>query len=83
MIVLGWLRALGQTTLDARRRVAENGETVLSAAEEQGALPDTLEGLLAYIGFPWVTPRDWMMTGCFVALIAIAVLLVVVIVKVI
>lgn len=81
-IVLGWLQALAQTTLGARNRVAQNGRAVLSYAEEEGALPTTVEGLLAYIGFPWVAPRDWFIPSCLLLLALIAILLVLVLVKV-
>lgn len=81
-IVLGWLRALAQVTLEARNRVAQNGKAILSQAEEQGALPTTLEGLLAYIGFTWVAPRDWFMPSCLWLLITVAVLLVIILINV-
>lgn len=80
-IVLGWVQALAQTTLDARNRVAQNGRAVLSRAEEENALPVTIEGLLAYIGFPWVAPRDWFVPGCLILLALIAGLLVLILVK--
>ena len=80
-IVLGWLQALAQTTLEARNRVAQNGRAILSRAEEGGALPTTVEGLLAYIGFPWVTPRDWFIPGCLSLLVLIAILLVLILMK--
>jgi hypothetical protein len=80
-IVLAWLRSLGQTTLEARNRVAQNGRAILSRAEEEGALPETVEGLLAYIGFPWVAPRDWFIPGCLLLLAVIAILLAMVLVN--
>ena len=80
-IVLGWLQALAEVTLEARNKVARNGRAILSRAEEEAALPSTIEGLLAYIGFPWVAPRDWFMPGCLLLLGAIAVLLVLVLIK--
>lgn len=80
-IVLSWLQALAQTTLEARNRVAQDGRAILSRAEEEGALPTSVEGLLAYIGFPWVAPRDWIMPGCLLLLALIAVLLVLILVK--
>jgi hypothetical protein len=80
-IVLGWLQALAQTTLEARSRVAGNGRAVLSRAEEEGSLPSSVEGLLAYIGFRWVSPRDWFVPGCLLLLGLIAVLLVLILVK--
>jgi hypothetical protein len=80
-IVFGWLQALAQTTLEARSRVARNGRSILSGAEEQGALPTTVEGLLAYIGFPCVAPRDWFVPSCLFLLALIAALLVLVLIK--
>ena len=82
-IVLSWLQALARTTLEARIRVAEGGRVILSRAEEEGALPDTLEGLLAYNGFPWVAPRDWFVPSCLLLLAIIAALLTFLAVKVI
>jgi hypothetical protein len=80
-IVRGWLQALAQTTLEARNRVAENGRAVLSQAEEERALPTTTEGLLAYIGFPWVAPQDWFIPGCLLLLAVIVGLLVLILIK--
>jgi hypothetical protein len=80
-IVLGWLQALAQTTLEARNRVAQNGRAILSRAEEDGALPTRVEGLLAYIGFPWVAPRNWFVPSCLLLLALIAILLVAILVK--
>jgi hypothetical protein len=80
-IVLGWLQALAQTTLEARNRVAHEGRAILSYAEEEGALPTTVEGLLAYIGLPWVPPRNWFMPSCLLLLALIALLLGLVLVK--
>ncbi len=82
-IVLGWLQALAQTTLQARNRVAQNGRAILSRAEEEGALPDTVEGLVAYISFPWVAPRDWLIPSCLLLLASIAALLIYLLIKVI
>lgn len=50
-IVLGWLRASAAARLATRRSRAARGRAVLSAAEERGDLPGTVEGLIAYIGF--------------------------------
>ncbi|WP_126174524.1 hypothetical protein [Altericroceibacterium xinjiangense] len=50
-IVLGWLCACATAVLDARRSKAERGKAVLSRSEEQGQLPLTTEGLIAYVGF--------------------------------
>ena len=80
-IVLSWLQALAQTTLQARNRVAQNGRAILSCAEEESALPTTVEGLLAYIGFPWVAPRDWFIPSCLLLLALIAVLLALILTK--
>ena len=81
-IVLGWLKALAQSTLESRNRVARKGWAILSCAEEERALPTSVEGLLAYIGFPWVAPGDWFVPGCLLLLALIAVLLVLILVKV-
>lgn len=67
-IVLKWLTSLAQNTVDARARVAQNGRVVLSGYEEEGALPTTIEGLIAYIGFPWTSPRNWLAPGCLLLL---------------
>jgi hypothetical protein len=82
-IVLGWLQALATTTLETRNQVARNGRAILSRAEEAGALPRTVEGLLAYVGFPLVAPRDWVVPGCLLLLALIVVLLVLILVKLI
>lgn len=81
-LVLGWLQALARTTLEARKRVAEAGRVILSRAEEEGALPHTVEGLLAYIGFPWVAPRDWFLPSCLLLLVTIAALLLYILIEV-
>ncbi len=80
-IVLCWLQALARTTLEARTQLAQGGSAILSYAEEEGALPTSLEGLLAYIGFPWVAPRAWFVPGCLLLLALIAVLLALILVK--
>lgn len=80
-VVLSWLRALAQTTLEARYEVARNGRTILSRAEDEKALPTNVEGLLAYIGFPWVAPRNWFIPGCLLLLALIAGLLLLIVVK--
>lgn len=67
-IVLKWLRSLTQTTLNARVRFAQNGRVVLGGYEEVGALPTTIEGLIAYIGFPLTSPRNWLAPGCLLLL---------------
>lgn len=63
-IVLRWLTALAQSTIDARVRVAQKGRIILSGYEEAGIVPTTVEGLIAYIGFPWTGPRNWFAPGC-------------------
>ena len=50
-IVERWLTAAASTVLAARRERAQRGRAVLSPSEQKGALPTSLEGLLAYIGF--------------------------------
>ena len=80
-IILGWLQSLAETTLDARKRAAQTRRVMLSAEEEQGVLPTTIEGLIGYIGLPWVAPRSWFMTGCTSLLAVIMVLLVIVLVR--
>ena len=77
-IVLSWLQALAQNTLEARRRAAKKGKTILSRAEQVDALPKSVEGLLAYIGFPWLATRDWFAPGCLLLSALIAVVLVLV-----
>lgn len=74
-IVLSWLVSLAETTLQARRKVAQDGRVILSEAENAGALPTTVEGLIAYIGLPWVAPRNWFMPSCLALLAIIAVML--------
>lgn len=80
-IVLSWLQSLAESTLEARKRVAQNGRAILSEAEERGALPTTVEGLIAYIGLPWVAPRNWFVPGCLLLLATIAMLLAAVLIK--
>jgi hypothetical protein len=50
-IVLGWLRASAEAVLGARRSKAKKGKAFLSPFEEQGRLPASAEGLIAYVGF--------------------------------
>jgi hypothetical protein len=80
-IVFRWLQALAETTLEARDRVAQNGRAILSRAEEEKALATSVEGLLAYIGFPWVAPHDWFIPACLLLLALIAALLLLILVK--
>lgn len=74
-IVLSWLQSLAADALQARKRVAQQGRAVLSEAEERGALPTTVEGLIAYIGLPWTAPRNRFVPGCLALLATIALLL--------
>lgn len=74
-IVASWLLSLAETALEARRRVAQSGRAILSEAEENGTLPVSIEGLIAYIGLPWVAPRNWFVPGCLALFAAIALLL--------
>ncbi len=74
-IVLECLRSQAQAVLEARRRHAEQGRTILSRAEEEGHLPSSIEGLLAYIGFPWTAGPNWFFPGCLLLLAVIAALL--------
>ncbi|MFB0874615.1 MULTISPECIES: hypothetical protein [unclassified Sphingobium] len=67
-IVLKWLTFLAQSIVDARVRVAQKGRVVLSTYEEAGLIPTTVEGLIAYIGFPWTGPRNWFAPGCLLLL---------------
>lgn len=50
-LVRGWLRAQAAAVLDVRRSRAREGKATLSRSEEQGLLPTSVEGLIAYIGF--------------------------------
>lgn len=67
-IVLRWLTYLAYSIVDARVRVAQKGRVVLSGYEEAGVIPTTVEGLIAYIGFPWTGPRNWFAPGCLLLL---------------
>jgi len=50
-LVREWLHASAKAVLEARRANAQKGKVVLNASEEQGRLPSSHEGLIAYIGF--------------------------------
>ena len=50
-LVLGWLKASAKHMLDARRSKAGKRKAVLAPFEERAQLPNTVEGLIAYIGF--------------------------------
>lgn len=76
-----WLEALVQTTLSARRLVASEGKAHLSEAEIAGVLPTSVEGMIAYIGFPWVPPNTRFALGCLALLATIATLLIVLVVR--
>ncbi|QQV76555.1 hypothetical protein H5J25_14015 [Sphingomonas aliaeris] len=80
-IVVTWLMSLAETALEARKRVAQDGRAILSAAEEAGSLPTTVDGLIAYIGLPWTAPRDWFVPGCLALLAATALLLAAILIK--
>jgi hypothetical protein len=80
-IVLKLLTSLAQTTVDARGRIAQKGGVVLSGYEQHGALSTTIEGLIAYIGFPWTSPRNWLAPGCLLLLVLNAVLCIALLLK--
>ncbi len=46
-----WLTAKALHLLSVRRDRARKGKVQLSALEAQGVLPETVEGLLVYVGF--------------------------------
>jgi hypothetical protein len=46
-----WLRASAQHLLSVRTERAHKGKGHLGSLEAEGVLPDTVEGLIAYIGF--------------------------------
>ena len=50
-IVRSWLRDSAEAVLEVRRAKAAKGKVLLGAAEAQGVLPTTIEGLIAYVGF--------------------------------
>jgi hypothetical protein len=50
-IVLNWLNSCAVAVLQARRSRAAKGKDILGLYEEQGHLPQTVEGLIGYIGF--------------------------------
>lgn len=80
-IVRAWLEALMQTTLSARKMVASEGKSHLSEAEVAGALPTSVEGMIAYVGFPWVPPNNRFAFGCLALLATIATLLIVLVIR--
>ena len=50
-IVRSWLRHSAEALLAMRRAKAAKGKVLLGAAEAQGVLPTSIEGLVAYVGF--------------------------------
>ena len=50
-IVLNWLRHSAEAVLAARKTKAAKRRAVLGKSEQNGMLPDSVEGLIAYIGF--------------------------------
>jgi hypothetical protein len=50
-VVLTWLHSTATALLDTRRASAEKGKAALGRSEQQGRLPSSVEGLIAYIGF--------------------------------
>jgi hypothetical protein len=52
----------------------KNGGSALSQYEVYGELPKTVEGLIAYIGFPWIARRNWLAPGCLILFVLNAVL---------
>jgi hypothetical protein len=74
-IVRAWLEALVRTTLTTRTRLASEGKVCLSEAESAGALPTSVEGMIAYVGFPWIPPNNRFALGCLALLALIAILL--------
>ena len=50
-LVHNWLRAAAASVLEARRAKAARGKLTLSAAEQEGYLPSSIEELVTYVGF--------------------------------
>ena len=50
-ILHAWLTAAATAVLAARRKRAKCGRAALGAQEQDGLLPATKEGLIAYVGF--------------------------------
>lgn len=50
-IVLGWLRSSAANMLAARRIRSRQGKVLLGSNEAEGVLPQSIEGLIAYLGF--------------------------------
>jgi hypothetical protein len=50
-ILLDWLRATALHVHEARTSRAQKGKLVLGRLEASGVLPQSIEGLIAYIGF--------------------------------
>lgn len=50
-VVRDWLRAYAAAVLEARRAKARIGKTTLGGFEQSGQLPESTEGLIAYVGF--------------------------------
>ena len=80
-IVLECLRSHARDVLQARQRQAQEGRAILSRAEEEGQLPTSVEGLVAYIGFPWTKGPDRFFPGCLLLLAIIVVLLAVIVLE--
>ena len=49
--LMTWLTAMAEHLRGLRQKQAEKGKVVLGDREKDGALPSTVEGLIAYIGF--------------------------------
>jgi len=50
-LLLLWLTAKAQHILSIRKDRARKGKVHLGVLEEQGILPQSIEGLIAYVGF--------------------------------
>ncbi len=46
-----WLTAKAQATLSSRKERERQGKAQLGMLEAKGILPETIEGLIAYVGF--------------------------------
>lgn len=72
-IVLDWLRSNALHLLETRKARAEKGHLGPGGFEERGELPDTIEGLIAYIGFQWAPPPIpvWLVIALFLLVVMI------------
>lgn len=76
-IVTSWLQSYARFLFETRQYKAAERRIALSSAEQDGVLPSSIEGLVAYIGFETEPEQDWVRAGCMALLLVLILLAIV------